>query len=88
MRGRLGEAWRAAERFHDELFTVPWRRAAAREVRRQDDVLRALVLLQSLGVDDPLAYETLELVPHLVADLHDWHRRLGREEFGDAGICC
>ena len=86
--GRLRAAWRAVERVHDEVFVEPLRRAGAREVRRHDDVLRALVLLESLGVDNPVAYETLDLVPHLVADLHAWHRRMGRAEFGDVGVCC
>ncbi len=86
--GRLRAAWRAVERVHDEVFVEPLRRAGAREVRRQDDVLRALVLLESLGVDNPVAYETLDLVPYLVADLHAWHQRMGRAEFGDAGVCC
>lgn len=85
---RLLRAWRSAERVHDELFVEPLRRAVAREMRREDDVLRALVLLESLGVDNPVAYETLDLVPYLVADLHAWHLRMGQDEFGDAGVCC
>jgi hypothetical protein len=76
------------ERHHDELFVVPWRRASAREVRRQEDLLRTLVLLESLGVDNPAAFDTLDLVPYLVADVHAWHQRMGRAEFGDAGVCC
>jgi hypothetical protein len=85
---RLAAGWRAVERFHDELFVVPWRRSVAREVRRQEDTLRALVLLESLGVDNPVAYDTLDLVPFLVADLHAWHQRMGRPEFGDTSVCC
>lgn len=85
---RLTSGWRAVERFHDELFVVPWRRSVAREVRRQEDTLRALVLLESLGVDNPVAYDTLDLVPYLVADLHAWHQRMGRAEFGDTSVCC
>ena len=86
--GRLRAAWLRAERFHDELFVVPWRRSVAREARRREDVLRTLVLLESLGVDNPVAYEVLDLVPYLVADLHAWHLRMGRDAFGDAGVCC
>ena len=86
--GRLAAAWRALERHHDELFVVPWRRAGAREVRRQEDLLRTLVLLESLGVDNPAAFDTLDLVPYLVADVHAWHQRMGRAEFGDTSVCC
>lgn len=89
MSGRgLLAAWRRLERWHDELFVAPLRRSAAREVRRREDVLRTLVLLESLGVDNPVSYEVLDLVPFLVADLHAWHLRMGREQFGDAGVCC
>ncbi|SFP99639.1 hypothetical protein SAMN05421810_104143 [Amycolatopsis arida] len=86
--GRLRSAWRRLERGHDALFVARWRQGLRREARRREDTLRALVLLESLGVDNPVAYETLDLVPYLVADLHAWHRRMGRESFGDPGVCC
>lgn len=85
---RLRAAWRSIERYHDELFVAPWRAGLQREARRQQDTLRALVMLESLGVDNPVAYETLDLIPHLVADLHAWHQRMDAEEFGDPGVCC
>lgn len=85
---RIVHAWRALERGHDAVFTARWRQGLRREARRQEDTLRALVMLESLGVDNPVAYETLDLVPYLVADLHEWHRRMGRESFGDPGVCC
>ncbi|MQA87150.1 MAG: hypothetical protein GEV03_21615 [Streptosporangiales bacterium] len=85
---RAAGAWRRVERFHDELFVAPWRQGLEREARRQGDVLRALLLLEAFGVDNPVAYETLDLVPQLVADLHEWHLRLGQERFGDPGVCC
>lgn len=85
---RATAAWRRVERFHDELFVAPWRQALEREARRQSDVLAALLLLESFGVDNPVAYETLDLVPQLVADLHQWHLRLGMDRLGDPGMCC
>ncbi|PXY27557.1 cory-CC-star protein [Prauserella muralis] len=85
---RLAAAWRRLERGHDQLFVARWRQGVRREARRQQDTLRALVLLESLGVDNPVAYETLEAIPYLVADVHAWHRRMGQESFGDAGVCC
>ncbi|PRX47225.1 hypothetical protein B0I33_106326 [Prauserella shujinwangii] len=88
LRTRLASAWRRAEAAHDQLFVARWRQGLRREVRRQEDTLRALVMLESLGVDNPVAYETLDLVPYLVADLHAWHRRMGQESFGDPGVCC
>lgn len=80
--------WRGAALWHDRWFVARLRQGARREARRQEDTLRALVLLESLGVDNPVAYETLDLVPYLVADFHAWHQRMGRENFGDPGVCC
>ncbi|WP_007025118.1 cory-CC-star protein [Saccharomonospora iraqiensis] len=88
LRARLVSAWRRAEAAHDALFVARWRRDLRRRARTEQDTFRALVLLDSLGVDNPVAYETLDLVPYLVADLHEWHRRMGRETFGDPGVCC
>ncbi|OQO89756.1 hypothetical protein B1813_21610 [Saccharomonospora piscinae] len=88
MGARLAAAWRKLERGHDQLFVARWRRGLHQQARREQDTLRALVLLESLGVDNPVAYETLDLVPYLVADVHAWHQRLGRERFGDPGVCC
>ncbi len=85
---RLLAGWRRAETFHDELFVAPWRQALQREAQRQDDTFRALLLLDALGVENPVAYETLDLIPYLVADLHAWHQRMGRDSFGDPGVCC
>ncbi|WP_232212950.1 cory-CC-star protein [Saccharomonospora saliphila] len=88
MRGRLASAWRKLEAGHDALFTARWRQGLRGQARREQDTLRALVLLDSLGVDNPVAYETLDVIPYLVADVHEWHRRMGRESFGDPGVCC
>ncbi|CAM3737288.1 hypothetical protein GCM10009799_15450 [Nocardiopsis rhodophaea] len=81
-------AWRRFEAAHDAVFDARWGHARRREARKQQDTLRALLMLDTLGVDSPVAYETLELIPFMVADLHEWHRRAGREEFGDGQVCC
>ncbi|WP_394356498.1 cory-CC-star protein [Spiractinospora alimapuensis] len=73
---------------HQALFVSPARTQARREARQRQDTLRALLLLESLGVEGPVAYETLDLLPYLVADLHEWHLRLGRDQFGVPGGCC
>ncbi|MDT0302742.1 cory-CC-star protein [Streptomonospora wellingtoniae] len=85
---RLRSAWRRIEAFHQEWFDARWRYALRREARTQQDTLRAMLLLQTLGVEDPAGYETLDLIPYMVADLHEWHQRMGRETFGDSGVCC
>ena len=57
--GRAVRAWRRLEAFHEEWFAARWRHALQREDRRQADTFRAMLLLHSLGVDVPVAYETL-----------------------------
>ncbi|WP_232237714.1 MULTISPECIES: cory-CC-star protein [Actinoalloteichus] len=86
--GRIRAGLRAAAEFHEAWFTARWRSTLRREARDQQDTLRALMLLDTLGVDSPVAYETLELVPFVLADLHEWHRRMGRDEYDGPGGCC
>ncbi len=85
---RVVAAWHRIDALHSELFLAPWRQGLEREARRQDDTFRALVMLDALGVENPVAYETMDLVPYLVADVHEWHRRMGQSTFGDPGVCC
>lgn len=81
-------AWRKAEQFHDTYFASRLRHVVRREAQSQHDTLRALLLLDSLGVDNPVAYETLDLIPYYLADLHEWHTRMGRTEYGGPQGCC
>ena len=85
---RLLVAYRAAERFHDAFFVGRWRAGLQREARRQEDAFLALLYLDSLGVESPVAYYTLELYPHVAESFHQWHRRLGMDRFPDPGVCC
>lgn len=86
--GPVAHWWRRLLAFHDELFESRWRSEIRREARTQHDTLRALVLLDALGVENPVAYETLDVIPYLVADLHEWHQRMGDAEYGQPGMCC
>ncbi|SIO84115.1 cory-CC-star protein [Nocardiopsis sp. JB363] len=85
---RARDAWKRLEAFHEEVFTAKWRQEVRREARTQHDTLRALLLLETLGVEGPVSYETLDLIPYMVADLHEWHQRMGRDDLGGPGVCC
>ncbi|MBB4931505.1 hypothetical protein F4561_002325 [Lipingzhangella halophila] len=85
---RLLDAWRRFEAFHEAVFASRWRRSLRREAQTQADTMRALVLLETLGVENPVAYETLDLIPAMVADLHEWHQRMGDAEYGNPEVCC
>lgn len=84
----LARGWRGLLAFHDALFESRWRAEIRRDARAQQDTLRALVLLDALGVENPVAYETLDVLPHLLADVHAWHRRMGDREHSLPGVCC
>lgn len=86
--GRIRTAYHRLDRWHERWLMGRWRRAIAQDARQHDDVLHAVALLDALGVEHPLAYETLDAVPHLVGDLHEWHQRLGRASYGDPAVCC
>lgn len=85
---RAVQAWRRFDAFHQAVFDARWGHARAREARTQSDTLRALVMLESLGVANPVAYETLDIVPYMVADLHEWHQRMGDLSAGEPQVCC
>ena len=38
-----------------------------------------MVFAESLGVPNPAAYYTVELLPAMYERFHDWHRRMGME---------
>jgi hypothetical protein len=85
---RVAALTRRVVAFHDELFVVPWRAGLQREANRRSDLLTVLMFCEALGVENPAAYDTLELWPELVVAYHDWHRREGMDRAPDPGVCC
>lgn len=63
-----------------EFYAAPYRGAAARAKRDEDDLFMLLVFSQMMGVPNPASYYTLELLPVLYDRFHDWHIRMGMEE--------
>lgn len=88
MPGRWRAWYRRAEELHREFFVAPWRAGLQREATRQQDLLMAMAFLEALGIENPAGYTTLELYPEFIARFHEWHRRMGEDTFGDAGVCC
>lgn len=60
-----------------EFYAAPYRRTFARARREEEDLFMLLVFAESLGVPNPAAYYTLELMPVVYERFHDWHRRMG-----------
>lgn len=73
---------------YDEMYQAPYRRIERRAQRRKDDMFRLMVLSESLGVPNPAAFYTLELVPFMLEDFHEWHQRMGMEHSPLEGIRC
>ncbi|WP_372432871.1 cory-CC-star protein [Leucobacter chromiisoli] len=73
----LSQRWAAFRDGLQEFYAGPYRRTFAREGRDEDDFFTLIVLGEALGVPDPAAYYTVELLPALYDDFHDWHRRMG-----------
>lgn len=60
-----------------EFYVGPYRQTFLREKRDEDDLFMIAVLGEALGVPDPAAYYTAELMPAVWEDFHEWHRRAG-----------
>lgn len=71
--------WESLKRGLEEFYAGPYRRTFARARREEDDLFRLVVLAEALGVPDPAAYHSMELMPALYPEFHAWHRRLGLE---------
>ncbi|MDP2497189.1 MAG: cory-CC-star protein [Candidatus Palauibacterales bacterium] len=72
-----------------EFYVAPYRGAAARAKRDEDDLFMLLVFSQMMGVPNPASYYTLELLPVLYDRFHEWHTRMGMEESPlDHFRCC
>lgn len=80
------------ERVNDQLYefyVAPYRRTFARAQRDEDDLFMLLVFAESLGVPNPAAYYTMELLPVVYERFHEWHKRMGMERSPlDHVHCC
>ena len=86
---RLHRRWVAFRDGLTEYYAGPYRQTFARESRDEDDLFTLVVLGEALGVPDPAAYYSAELMPMLTDDFHAWHRRMGMPRSPlDQMSCC
>ena len=71
-----------------DYYATPYRRAFARAQRDEDDLFMLLVMAESLGVPNPAAFYTLELLPVVYDRFHEWHQRMGMERSPLDHISC
>ncbi|GAA2025364.1 cory-CC-star protein [Pseudokineococcus marinus] len=87
--GRAPGRLRAVAAGLREFYVAPYRRTFARARRDEDDLFMVVVLADALGVPNPVAAHTLELLPAVYDRFHDWHRRMGMERSPlDSMSCC
>ena len=88
-RERASRRWSAFLAGMNEAYVGPYRQMFRREQRDEDDLFMIAVLGEALGVPDPAAYYTAELMPALWEDFHAWHRRIGipRSPLDQIGCC-
>ena len=72
-----------------EYYVTGYRRSFARAQRDEDDLFMLLVFAESLGIPNPAAFYTMELLPIVYDRFHDWHVRMGMERSPlDHVHCC
>ncbi len=71
-----------------EYYLTQYRRSFARAQRDEEDLFMLLVFAEQLGVPNPAAYYTMELLPVVYERFHEWHKRMGMERSPLDHISC
>lgn len=72
----------------DEFYAGPYRQTMRREQRAEDDFFLTVVLAEALGVPDPAAYHSMELLPAVYDEFHAWHQRMGLDRSPLNHVAC
>lgn len=73
----------------NEFYHAPYRQTMARAARDEEDFFMLLMFAESLGIDNPASFYTLELQPLFLENFHEWHTRMGMDRcpFDHIGCC-
>lgn len=73
----------------NEFYHAPYRQTMARAARDEEDFFMLLMFAESLGIDNPASFYTLELQPLFLENFHEWHTRMGMDKcpFDHIGCC-
>lgn len=85
---RLSRAVKRAAEIYEGIAVAPYRAEIARRYGRQRDAFMLATFSDALGVPNPAEFYSLELLPYLMEDFHEWHRRVGLEEAPEGGWRC
>ena len=81
--------WRRFLAGLNEFYHAPYRQTMARAARDEEDFFMLLMFAESLGIDNPASFYTLELQPLFLENFHEWHTRMGMDKcpFDHVGCC-
>ncbi|GIN23219.1 MAG TPA: hypothetical protein DEO65_15390 [Bacillus bacterium] len=85
---RFNNLFKQIRHFYTEMYYVPYRQTMKRQIQRRDDMFKMLVMSEMLGLPNPVSYYTLELMPFMLEDFHEWHTRMGMEKSPLEGFRC
>ncbi|MFA8438631.1 cory-CC-star protein [Pueribacillus sp. YX66] len=74
--------------FYTEMYYTPYRQTMKREIQKRDDLFKLLIYSERLGLPNPASFYTLELLPFMLEDFHEWHIRMGMEKSPLDGFRC
>lgn len=83
-RSRLSQVWAGLQDF----YSGPYRQTFARARQQEDDLFMVIVMSEALGVPNPVSYYTIELLPAVYDQFHEWHRRMGMDRSPLDHISC
>ena len=81
--------WQRFKAGLNEFYHAPYRQTMARAARDEEDFFMLLMFAESLGIDNPASFYTLELQPLFLENFHEWHTRMGMDRcpFDHVGCC-
>ena len=84
----LAERLRALREIYEGMYIAPYRSLIHRACLERRDAFLLIGFSDLLGVPNPIGFYTLELLPYLVEQEHEWHLRMGLERAPEGGFRC
>ncbi len=63
----------------ENLYFIKYGAAIRRQKREIDDFFMIVTFSEMMGIENPFAFYTLEMLADLMPKFHDWHQRMGLE---------
>lgn len=73
----------------DNFYQAPYKKALTSSYRDENDFFMLMIFAESLGIENPVSFYTLELYPFVLEDFHEWHKRMNLDHsiFSHMGCC-